>query len=249
MDDLIPATEAEAAARRLEQDILAGVLAPDAKLKIRELKARYGFGASPMREALARLSANGLVQLRGQRGFRVAPVSHQELADITATRKLVEAEAIRLAIKNATPAWEDEIVASFHVFERQVARFCDGVDKRLDVYEEKHQRFHCSLIAACPLITLTTFCEDLYIRTRRYRALNRGYGFSKEAVVAEHRVLMDAVLRREVPSAVAAARAHIGLTEDLIAQFMQVEADRSPDGDARKTRITQGAKPALRRRY
>ena len=243
MDDLIASTEAEAAARCLEQDILAGVLAPDAKLKIRELKARYGIGASPMREALARLSANGLVQLRGQRGFRVAPVSHQELIDITATRKLVEAEAIQLAIKNATPAWEDEIVASFHVFERQVARFCDGIDKRLDAYEEKHHRFHCALIAACPLTTLTSFCEELYVRTRRYRALNRGYGFSKEAVVSEHRLLMDAVLRCEIPSAVAAARAHIGLTEDLIAQLMQVAPDRPPAGDARKTRTGWRVKP------
>ncbi len=46
-------TATEAALRKLKQDIMSGVLAPDSQLKMRELKSRYGIGASPMREALA----------------------------------------------------------------------------------------------------------------------------------------------------------------------------------------------------
>jgi len=212
-------TDAEIASGHIERDILSGALAPDTKLKIRELKARYGIGASPMREALSRLSANGLVQVYGQRGFRVAPVSPNELTDITATRKIVEVEAIRLAVSNANPAWEDEIVASFHVFERQIARFYDKSDERLDVYEDKHHRFHLALLGACPLQALKTFCADLYVRTRRYRALNRGYGLAMDSVVAEHRLLMDAVLSGDPDRAADAARAHVGITEDLIKQL------------------------------
>lgn len=59
-----PAVTLEEAARQLVLDeILRGNLAPKSKLKIRELSARYGIGASPLREALSRLVPAGLVTL------------------------------------------------------------------------------------------------------------------------------------------------------------------------------------------
>lgn len=219
------ATESEAAAWRLRQDILSGALAPDAKLKIRELTALYGIGASPMREALAQLAASGFVQLQGQKGFRVPPVTAEDLIDITESRRIIEAEALRLAIENANPAWEDEIVASYHLFEREIVRFYDSGSGRLEDYEERHHRFHRALIAACPLHRLKSFCEDLYIRKTRYRRLTRSYGFDKDVVIAEHRLLMDAVLERDLQRAIPAIKAHIGLTADVILKMLQVTAD------------------------
>ncbi len=68
-------TATEAAVKKLKQDIMSGALAPDSQLKMRELKSRYGIGASPMREALAQLAAEGFVHQRAQKGFRVPPVS------------------------------------------------------------------------------------------------------------------------------------------------------------------------------
>ena len=53
-------TLAERALRLLREDILAGRLAPDARLKVAALQARYGLGISPLREALLRLSSEGL---------------------------------------------------------------------------------------------------------------------------------------------------------------------------------------------
>ena len=102
--------------------------------------SRYRISASPIREALAQLAASGFVVHHGQKGFRVPPVTVENLIDITESRKVAESEALRLAIRHADANWEDEIVASYHLFERQVHRFYDGEDRRLDVYEEKHHR-------------------------------------------------------------------------------------------------------------
>ena len=120
-------TATEAALRKLKQDIMSGVLAPDSQLKMRELKSRYGIGASPMREALAQLAAEGFVHQRAQKGFRVPPVSIEELVDITKTRQFLEGEAVRLAIENATAEWEEEIVASYHVLERAIVLMKSGI--------------------------------------------------------------------------------------------------------------------------
>src|SRR5215510_5082967 len=133
-------TASETALRLLRRDIVCGVLKPDSKLKLRVLKERYGIGGSPMREALAQLTAQGLVQQLSQKGFRVPPLSRAHLMDITRSRQLVEIEAVKLAIEHGDAVWEDEIVASFHLLERLFQRLREGAT-RPDVheFESRHQ--------------------------------------------------------------------------------------------------------------
>lgn len=235
-------TATEAAVRRLKHDIMSGVLAPDSQLKMRELKSRYGIGASPMREALAQLAAEGFVHQRAQKGFRVPPVSIEELIDITRTRQIAEGEAIRLAIEHATEAWEEEIVSSFHVLARAIAQTKSGIKDR-DHFEERHHRFHRALISACPLLSLRDFCDDLYVRKTRYRRLLGGYGFTAKQVIGEHRLLMEAVLDRDVPRAQTVIRQHIGITADVIAEVLSARKQDKValDGGAKTTRPARRA--------
>ena len=58
--------------QRLRQDVLKGAFASGDKLKIEELQAAYAYSSSPMREALSRLSQQGLVSADERRGYRVA---------------------------------------------------------------------------------------------------------------------------------------------------------------------------------
>lgn len=243
-------TDAAAAAAHLRRDILSGVLPPEIKLKVKELTGRYRISASPIREALSQLAASGFVVHHQQRGFRVPPITIENLIDITESRKIIEAEALRLAIRHASPSWEDEIVASYHLFERQVHRFYDGDDRRLDVYENKHHRFHRALISACPLGMLNRFCDDLYVRKTRYRMLTRSYDFKKTDVIEEHRILKDIVLSRAEDAAVEAIQSHIGITADIIQRLQLPANGRMPgiasakgnDRALRKARV----KPAIR---
>jgi DNA-binding GntR family transcriptional regulator len=205
------------AVRLLRRDIVSGALKPDSKLKLRILKERYGIGASPMREALAQLTAQGLVHQLSQKGFRVPPLSAAHLADITRSRQLVEIEAVKLAIEHGDAAWEDEIVASFHRLERLFQRLRDATARPdMHEFESRHQRFHRALIAACPLAAVKEFCDKLYVQATRYRLLLRRYAFTRDVVIAEHRILMRAVLSRNKAEAAKALKAHIAITPDVL---------------------------------
>jgi GntR family carbon starvation induced transcriptional regulator len=224
------ATATEAAVQLLRRDIVSGALIPDSKLKIRELKERYGIGASPMREALAQLSAQGLVQQSSQKGFRVPPLTAAELMDITRSRQLIEVEALRLAIAHGDAAWEDEIVASYHLLEHYFRRIIPAPTSPSDEFEIRHARFHRALIAACPLQLVRSFCETLYEKATRYRLkLRIDYGFSNGSPVAEHRNLMEAVLSRDVDNAVRELHAHMQLTADVLLDALAHSPEQGDD--------------------
>jgi DNA-binding GntR family transcriptional regulator len=210
-------TASEAAVQRLTRDILSCVLPPDRKLKVRELSDRYAIGATPLREALSQLAARGLVQQQGQRGFRVPPITREQLLDITHTRQVVEGEAFRLAMRHGDAAWEDEIVASFHLLRRSLGKQDLSQGEWLDAYEERHHRFHRALIAACPHLTLRVICDDLYSQKTRYRRFLHSLGqASDKTLIAMHRRLMELALARDTVRGVREIKAHIGSTAQAL---------------------------------
>ncbi len=79
-------TQASSVYDRLQTDILTGKLKPGVKLRLKDLIEQYDTGNSPLREALNRLSANGMVVREENRGFRVPPASTKELMELTRTR-------------------------------------------------------------------------------------------------------------------------------------------------------------------
>ncbi len=89
-------TLSERAAGLVERDIVAGVLAPGSRLGITDLARRYDIGATPLREGLSRLVSRGLIVGIGQRGFRVADVSRDDLLDITRMRTVVAVVSRRI---------------------------------------------------------------------------------------------------------------------------------------------------------
>ncbi len=100
-------TLATYAVSALRRGILDGALAPGSRLRIEDLRSRFGMGASPLREALSQLAAEGLVQRLDQRGFRVAPAAASELNDLIETRCLIEGAALRASIEAGDDAWEE----------------------------------------------------------------------------------------------------------------------------------------------
>ena len=152
-----PATEAatlsERAAMLVEQDILAGHLAPGSRLGIVDLVQRYEIGATPLREGLSRLMSRGLIVGTGQRGFRVADISREDLLDITTMRTAVEVEAIRLAIVHGDDAWEAGIVSALHQMRRHIERTGDEFREGAEDFDRLHKGFHTALLARLRLKT------------------------------------------------------------------------------------------------
>jgi len=67
----------------LRRDVMMGHFEPGRKLKLDELQELYGFSSSPLREAMSKLSQEGLIRSDERRGFRVTEISQQDLQDIT----------------------------------------------------------------------------------------------------------------------------------------------------------------------
>lgn len=220
------ATLAEAAYRRLRQDIVAGVFAPSQPLRLELLKQRYGLSFSPLREALNRLQTERLVITAPLRGFSVAPVSIEEMWDATETRILIECEALRRSIAQGDDDWEAGIVAAFHALDLQVRRKAasGGIgDDELIALETRHQDFHRALIGRCRSRRLTDIADQLYVETQRYRlpTLAGQNPAASRDVALEHRQIMEAALARRGDEAVALLAAHYRRTSTLVEAYMQ----------------------------
>ncbi len=212
-------TDSAAAAAHLTRDILSGALPPSRKLKLRDLSSRYELGATPLREALSRLAARGLVEQEGQRGCRVPPVTRAHLVAITHTRQVIEAEAFRLAMAHGDAAWEDEVSASLEVLRRAALRQQPG-EAWLDGYEQRHHRFHRALIAACPFATLRGFCDELYSQKTRYRRFLNSLGDPMDGAIEMHERLAACARAREAERGAAEIQLHIGSTAKNLLELL-----------------------------
>src|SRR5258708_28820810 len=215
-----PASEAgtlsERAATRVEQDILAGHLAPGARLGTVDLVDRYEIGATPLREGLSRLISRGLIVGIGQRGFRVADVSREDLADITCMRTAVEIEAVRLAITQGDGAWEAGILSALHQMRRHIERTGNEFREGAADFDRLHKGFHTALLAACDSKRMLAAHSDLYDQAYRYRRVMMRQFDSGKKFVRAHQLLADCVLARDIPGAQAMLGEHLHSTINFV---------------------------------
>jgi len=219
-------TLSEAAYDLIRRDVISGALEPDSKLRIEVLRDHYGVGASPLREALNRLAAEGFVVAIGQRGFRVAPMSGEELRDITRLRILLETEALKESITAGDDDWESGVVAAYHRLAKadakQAADFND--------WEKRNHEFHETLVGACSSPLLLRFRSSVYDQHKRYRSLAIFERSSKRDLAAEHQEIKDAALARDAERACRATERHIRLTAEETERIFAKARER--DGGA-----------------
>lgn len=208
----------------LRADIVHGIHRPASKLAMKDLAARYAVGLSPIREALQRLVGEGFVHSVGQRGFSVAPLSMEDLEDLTALRSLVEEAAIRQAIARGDDAWEAGIVAAYHRLNRQIGRFTTHNEEEMRQYDTVHRAFHTALYANVISPRLATLHANLFDQAFRYRKTLHQEPLTAHDILAEHKRLMDVVLSRDADAAVTALCGHLQLTRESTARFLAAGA-------------------------
>src|SRR6202011_2729271 len=103
-------TRTSAIYERLRRDIIQGTLLPGEKLRIEVLRARYDVGGTPLREAMNRLSTEGLVTQSDQGGFRVPAVSADALLQHPRTRCLINEVALRESLARGGRDWEEGVL-------------------------------------------------------------------------------------------------------------------------------------------
>jgi DNA-binding GntR family transcriptional regulator len=211
-------TLASATYARLRRDVIEGAFPPGSKLRMRELCARYGVGFSPIREALNRLSRDGLVRQTDLRGFVAAPLSGTELDELTNTRCWLNELALRRSIQYGDSAWEEQVVLAYHRLSRVPLWIpVENAEVRAvnPAWETAHRAFHASLLSACGSRWLTGYCEQLFDLADRYRNLSRSPAMRRERQADEHRPIMEATIARDADAAVDLLTRHLLRTAEL----------------------------------
>ncbi len=192
---LVPATtRASEVYDQLKADILQGRLQANQKLKIEELSSLYSTGASPLREALNRLSAEGLVSRSDQRGFNVAPLHWEELDSLTETRCFIEGKALEQSIQNKTDDWESKLALLIHKLSRTPRSLATKEHNANPEWEALHKEFHKTLIENSSSRWLKEFSETLGTESYRYRQVAASKNFGKRDHHAEHVAIFQAAI-------------------------------------------------------
>ncbi len=208
---------AERAYRALRQAIVRGEFEPGARLRVEELGRRFAVSSSPVREALNRLSEQGLVRALENRGFRVAPLTAAGVSDLARVRTLVECEALRDAIAHGSDAWEAQAVAAGHALALAERRLGDQPRTLDDDWSARHRAFHLSLYAGCTSPLLLDLADVLFDNAERYRRWAARWRQAPRRKHDEHQLLLKAVVTRQSERAVELLRQHITHTERLVA--------------------------------
>lgn len=188
----------------LRQDLVNGRFEAGEKVAISSLKARYDVGLSPLREALNRLAAYGLLIQENQRGFRVPRLDRDELDDIAGMRRELEGMALERAIARGDAEWESELLAAAHRLKR-----ADQAPESGDEWERLHGRFHRTLVAPCGSAWLLRFIEQLHDQFDRYRRLAPEAPEVRRVLDAQHGELVALALERDAQGARALMDDHI----------------------------------------
>ncbi|WJR79241.1 GntR family transcriptional regulator [Bradyrhizobium sp. NP1] len=222
LSDKAPKTLSEAVYLRLRHDILSGELKPGTKLRFADLTNRYGAAMGTLRESLSRLTADRLVVAEGQRGFRVPPISLNELWDITQLRIEIETVALSESIKAGTSDWEADVLAALH----RLLKLEGPRKAKPALLTEKgaflHKRFHMSLVNASPSIWRLRVIEVLYDQSERYRRLQTSYLSGMLNSAQEHQAMADAAISRDTKTATRLLKIHLSKTAEMLASLTEL---------------------------
>jgi GntR family carbon starvation induced transcriptional regulator len=218
-----PATLIDTAYGLLRSAILSGRVEPGAKLKIDALQREFALSSSPLREALNRLAAEGLVTAIGRRGFHAAPITIAELSDLTNFRIVLESGALQASIERGTDEWEATVAGAYYRLE--VAEGKAGSDTRSanQNWRDRHKDFHMSLFAACGSRRLIETCSDMYDQAERYRRYSMVQRNQERKGRTEHQQIMKAALARDAATAVGLLREHIVQTSDHVEKLLRAK--------------------------
>ena len=172
------------------------------KLDERHLAESLGVSRTPVREALARLEQEGLVQTIPRRGVFVVRKTKAEIIEIVTAWAALESMAARLATANAT---DEEIANLRTMFAEEDG---DSVRAHLDEYSDKNIAFHQAILALGKCDLIEQMADNLFIHMRSIRSRTIGDGDRAVRSVIDHMNIIEALERRDPGLAETLVREH-----------------------------------------
>ena len=202
----------------IKEAIVEGDIAAGSKISEPELARTYGISRGPLREAIGRLEACGLVVRRPNVGARVVTLSSDQLIEIFHIREALEGMAARLAALNMD---EDEI-ADLRELLGQHGEQIERDTEHAYFQREGDLDFHYRIVQGSHNAHMVELlCNDLYHLVRLYRyqfgmASKRG-----QRAFVEHGHIVDAIERRDPEMAELMMRAHIRASRENVERLLK----------------------------
>jgi len=235
----------------LRKRILRLELAPGADIDENALVKEFGISRTPVREALIRLSADGLIRLQANRGARVSPLDINEIPELLEALEL----CMRLTNRWAALRRTDEQLAKMH---RSCAEWAQA-SQVMDVHamNEANNALHLTIAEASGnrhlaglyrsllpgfLRLTSTLLSTAPLQVPEYRAYYR-------RIDTEHRQIVEIISAQDADAADEMARKHASLTRERVATFMQASLVAAlPSIDPAEAAAQPTSAPAARRR-
>jgi len=211
-------TQSQLVYEALRTDIIAGIRPANERLRIERLSQLYGVGATPLREALQRLSADGLVLSTGNRGFSVASLDIAEFTDLNIARTALELEAVRLSISKGDEQWEASLVAAGYLLAKQDMVLRETNSDNLDQWDLANAAFHLATVSACGSKWLLRVRQQLHDQFERYRRVSIDLKSAERDLAREHKDILEAVLARDAKHACTLIEEHFETTTRVLTE-------------------------------
>jgi DNA-binding GntR family transcriptional regulator len=188
----------------LRDRILSGELSPGAEVRQELLAQRFGTSRVPIREALSRLQAEGLITLRPRRGFAVTSLNHDEIVEIFELRMAVEEHAMRIATQTRTETDVAEVEALLELMESLDA----AAPHYLLEWSSTNRLFHTRLIECAHRKRLSEIALNLRDAIEPYIRIEANVTGQVRDANIEHRQIFDAFKAKDAEAAAQLSRDH-----------------------------------------
>lgn len=209
----------EQVTNRLREAIATGVLRPGERLNQADLAGRLGVSRMPVREALRRLEAEGLVTMQPYRGATVAGLSVAELREIYEMRMALEVLALHRSLANMN----DADLAEMEALLRRMDDETDGA-----AWLRANVEFHDLLYARADRPLLLETIQNLRVKSDRFLRLFAAKRDRTSHAQEEHWAIFHALRQGDAGAAGRLLQGHLQSTVTSLSEALRADEDASP---------------------
>lgn len=199
----------------LRQAILTGELKPGERLLEIHLADKLGVSRTPVREAIRQLEQEGLVIMMPRKGAQVAHITEKSMSDVLEVRSVLDELAAALACERITDSEIEALENACKDFEEAIASGDIRMITATDV------KFHDIIFAASRNLRLTQIVNNLAEQMYRFRFEYIKDSSGWQSLITEHRMITDAISKRDVATATKALHIHVKNQENSILRLIR----------------------------
>jgi DNA-binding GntR family transcriptional regulator len=214
----IPTNLTSLAYKSIKDYILEGRLDEDSRLTEEFLAGQLGISKSPIREALNRLEAEGLIRIEARRGAYLRSFTKKEVDDLYDVREALEVYAVRTGV--FSPAVVKELRASV----KRLRGYLKANDRAK--YIDEDVSFHASIARATGNMRLCEMMENLQNRIWIFR--RNTYDLSSSGAPDAHDALVSALEKEDRAEAQETIREHISTVRKKLIEYLNDRDEKKP---------------------